>query len=240
MASTLGVHNPLRYRGYVYDNETALYYLQSRYYDPDVGRFINADSLVDTRSLVGHNMFAYCWNNPVNCFDLLGKWTISISGVFSGNFGLGGSISLGIAFDSQGNIEWQYSYALPGKDDTASVGVSSFGIGAALQYTKADKVSDLHGPSSYVGGSLGAAPFVGVELVSFSDVTDPEGEFDGFQISGGWGKGVDVHVTETYTRPLPKITKNSSTPLSKQIIKSSYRYALLDARPSRILIQAIG
>ncbi len=73
MASTLGLHNPLRYRGYVYDNETALYYLQSRYYDPDVGRFINAVSLVDTETIIGHNLFVYCWNNPVNVEDSSGK-----------------------------------------------------------------------------------------------------------------------------------------------------------------------
>ena len=70
MASTLGVHNPLRYRGYVYDNETALYYLQSRYYDPDVGRFINADAFASTgQGILGNNMFAYCLNNPVNMID---------------------------------------------------------------------------------------------------------------------------------------------------------------------------
>ena len=66
MASTLGTINPLRYRGYVYDNETDLYYLQSRYYDPEVGRFINADALVSTgQGILGNNMFAYCGNNPI-------------------------------------------------------------------------------------------------------------------------------------------------------------------------------
>jgi RHS repeat-associated protein len=43
LANTLGADNPLRYRGYVYDTQTRLYYLQSRYYDPEIGRFINAD-----------------------------------------------------------------------------------------------------------------------------------------------------------------------------------------------------
>ena len=46
MASTLGLHNPLRYRGYVYDQESGLYYLQSRYYNPEIGRFINADNQI--------------------------------------------------------------------------------------------------------------------------------------------------------------------------------------------------
>ena len=65
--------NPLRYRGYVYDMETGLYYLQSRYYDPEIGRFINADAFVSTgQGVLGNNMFAYCGNNPVNNVDPLG------------------------------------------------------------------------------------------------------------------------------------------------------------------------
>ena len=63
-------YNPLRYRGYVYDSETELYYLQSRYYDPELGRFLNADALVSTgQGLLGNNMFAYCGNNPSNYSD---------------------------------------------------------------------------------------------------------------------------------------------------------------------------
>ena len=58
--------NPLRYRGYVFDQDTELYYLQSRYYDPALGRFINADAFVSTgQGLLGNNMFTYCNNNPI-------------------------------------------------------------------------------------------------------------------------------------------------------------------------------
>ena len=58
--------NPLRYRGYYYDSETGFYYLQSRYYDPEICRFINADSYTSTgRGYLGYNMFAYCNGNPV-------------------------------------------------------------------------------------------------------------------------------------------------------------------------------
>ena len=67
-------HNPLLYRGYVYDLETELYYLQSRYYNPEIGRFINADGLVSTgQGLLGNNMFAYCGNNAVHRSDPSGK-----------------------------------------------------------------------------------------------------------------------------------------------------------------------
>ena len=66
--------NPLRYRGYYYDTETTLYYLQSRYYDPEIGRFINADSYVSTgKGLLGFDMFAYCRNNPIRRVDRSGS-----------------------------------------------------------------------------------------------------------------------------------------------------------------------
>ncbi len=76
--TSIAILNPLRYRGYVYDNETGLYYLQSRYYDPTTCRFINADIYYDTGvGLTGLNMFAYCNNNPVMCFDPTGEHTLS-------------------------------------------------------------------------------------------------------------------------------------------------------------------
>ena len=68
--------NPFRYRSYYFDQETGLYYLQTRYYNPEIGRFINADGLVDTGTgILGHNMFAYTDNNPVMGYDPDGKWT---------------------------------------------------------------------------------------------------------------------------------------------------------------------
>ena len=57
-------------QGYVYDEETGLYYLGSRYYNPEVGRFLNADAFVSTgQGFTGNNMFAYCGNNPVSRVD---------------------------------------------------------------------------------------------------------------------------------------------------------------------------
>ena len=74
-STSLATTNPLRYRGYVYDDETGLYYLQSRYYDPKTGRFLNADVYLDTASgsPLSANMFAYsenCWTFKV---DINGK-----------------------------------------------------------------------------------------------------------------------------------------------------------------------
>ena len=75
----LSNRNPLRYRGYYYDTETGFYYLQSRYYDPALGRFINADSYASTgQGFLGYNMFAYCGNNPAASFDHYGTYATAI------------------------------------------------------------------------------------------------------------------------------------------------------------------
>ena len=85
MANTLGQQNPLRYRGYVYDTETALYYLQSRYYDPEMGRFINADVLASSgQGILGYNMFAYCGNNPITRADDTGYFFFTALGAAIG------------------------------------------------------------------------------------------------------------------------------------------------------------
>ena len=75
-SSTLGVNNPLRYRGYVYDTETGLYYLQSRYYNPEIGRWINVDNILPSvgGSAIGYNLFSYCLNNPVMYYDPTGHF----------------------------------------------------------------------------------------------------------------------------------------------------------------------
>lgn len=72
-ASHIANINPLRYRGYYYDSETGLFYVGSRYYDPEIGRFINADSQLNPQEgFTGYNMFQYCGNNPVNRVDPTG------------------------------------------------------------------------------------------------------------------------------------------------------------------------
>ena len=93
--------NPLRYRGYYYDAETNLYYLQSRYYDPEVGRFISSDKVASTgQGILGANMFAYCLNNPMMFTDINGcepkpwQWAISgamvVGGIVLISTGVGG------------------------------------------------------------------------------------------------------------------------------------------------------
>lgn len=71
----IGCINPYRYRSYYYDTETNLYYLNSRYYNPVWGRFINADGIVGAnQDILSYNLYAYCSNNPVNCSDPKGMF----------------------------------------------------------------------------------------------------------------------------------------------------------------------
>ena len=99
--------NPLRYRGYVYDQETGLYYLQSRYYNPEMGRFISADNYPATgQGFVGNNMFAYCGNNPVLYYDPSGNLGVVATGaliVAAGGI-VGGLLGAFSAATTGGNI----------------------------------------------------------------------------------------------------------------------------------------
>lgn len=83
LKDTLGSLNPFRYRGYVYDVETGFYYVSSRYYDAEIGRFVNADNAISGtgESVQGYNLYSYCFNNPVNMSDPNGNWPKWVSNI---------------------------------------------------------------------------------------------------------------------------------------------------------------
>ena len=107
----IGALNPIRYRGYYWDEEIALYYLNARYYDPDVGRFISQDSIkyLAPETLTGINLFAYCLNNPVMETDSDGTVVFSLDVLLVGAF-----IGFAIFFTSSvitqamttGTVDW--------------------------------------------------------------------------------------------------------------------------------------
>ena len=92
----VAAYNPFRYRGYRYDADTGFYYLQSRYYDPAICRFINADTYASTgQGFLGHNMFSYCQNNPVVFTDPSGNliyYTIEETSTVAGPVDPDGSV----------------------------------------------------------------------------------------------------------------------------------------------------
>ncbi len=110
MAGTLGKLNVLRYRGYVYDDETGLYYLNSRYYNPEWGRFISADSptiptISPDSATWDKNLFAYCDNNPVTRKDDGGHfWHLVVGGLIGG--AISAATSIGSQLISKGEVDW--------------------------------------------------------------------------------------------------------------------------------------
>ena len=127
--------NPLRYRGYYYDAETGFYYLQSRYYDPAICRFINADTYLSTgQGMLGHNMFTYCGNNPVNYCDSSGRFFFTLLGAVIG--AAVGYIDAYIAGEDpiKGAIAGGVSGAIAGAgvDIGVIITASTGGIGAGL------------------------------------------------------------------------------------------------------------
>ncbi|MBQ2478980.1 MAG: RHS repeat-associated core domain-containing protein [Erysipelotrichales bacterium] len=108
MASTIGVLNPFRYRGYVYDQETGLYYLNSRYYDPEVGRFISPDSvsyLGADGTILGYDLYTYCDNDPVNHKDSGGNLLGEIVGAIVSGAIIGGIVG-GVSAALHGENIW--------------------------------------------------------------------------------------------------------------------------------------
>ncbi len=87
-ADFIGNVNPFRYRGYYYDKETGLYFLKTRYYDPEICRFINVDdtAYLDAESINGLNLYAYCADNPIMNVDPDGtSWISDAWNRFTGN-----------------------------------------------------------------------------------------------------------------------------------------------------------
>ncbi|MBQ6262606.1 MAG: carbohydrate binding domain-containing protein [Clostridia bacterium] len=184
-ATHAGRMNPFRYRGYFYDEETGFYYLKSRYYDPKIRRFINADSLVSTCSgFIGYNMYAYCCNNPVNMDDQNGdlpewlykfaiKWVASniikpvvkgaeallsnINATYSRGIALTAS-SYGVSSSIQGGFSMDTTGTIALQYSTVVGGSSSPGV-SLTEYntlTNAPKIENLQGDGFQLGVSAGA------------------------------------------------------------------------------------
>lgn len=131
----VGTLNPFRYRGYYWDSDLGLYYLQTRYYDPITGRFINADGLeyLDPQTLGGINLYSYCGNNPIMETDPHG--TIVLSAIIWG-FIIGFAVSFTVSAVSQavaneGEVNWGVA-VVEGLFGGLSGALAATGMGAGL------------------------------------------------------------------------------------------------------------
>ena len=181
-ATFIGHINPLRYRGYYYDRETRLYYLQSRYYDFANCRFINADTFAttDANGFLSANMFAYCENNPIMRLDpdgssplslvintLVGAGVAAASAAINANIA-GSPISTGdlIKAAAVGAVSGFLSSVSPVQDMTAAFGATVSAVvtfagamNSGSSIGEAALSSVVAATSTYVSSKLGASAF---------------------------------------------------------------------------------
>ncbi len=186
----IALKNPFRYRSYYYDLETGLYYLNSRYYDPELGRFVNVDGInyLDTNNINGLNLYAYCLNNPIMLTDSQGtgwltdawnniknffvkSWEVIVGTLTSAALVIGG-IALTI-----------FSTGFLANFGGAMIGAGIGGFISGVQ-------SQLNG-SSYWAGYLGGVISGG--LAGFGSAIGPITSF----FLGGFGNFIGTIVTGT-------------------------------------------
>ena len=188
--------NPLRYRGYYYDQETGMYFLQSRYYDPAICRFINADSFASTgQGILGYNMFAYCGNNPVVRDDPSGESFAIVLGFNFNLFGWGmiGTINL---VSTEKNFGVQYSYYISDDPEISEKSNRTIGIDigpyVGIQYTDKKSMGELEGYAKATGGDL----ILGIDVL-----TEEDGDYLGWQF-GSSVFSANMHSLYTDTKTL--------------------------------------
>ena len=129
----LAYANPIRYRGYYYDTETKLYYLNARYYSPEWRRFISPDAAeyIDPETPNGLNLYAYCYNDPVNYADPSGHLAFFIvTAIIGAALGLGITAAVDYIPDQEFNLHWGW-YVGAG----VLGAVIGAGIGMAISYS---------------------------------------------------------------------------------------------------------
>lgn len=201
---TIGDINPIRYRGYYYDKETGLYYLNARYYDPETGRFISADSTqyLEPNTVNGLNLYAYCASNPVMNVDPSGRFILtllSILGAVAISAAVGGLVG-GITEAANGGSFWD-GFA----GGAISGAISSIGIALGLA-TGGVLGLAIAGAIGFVGGVTGSVVQQGMSrgwgnidpaTVFFSGLVSGIGNMVSFGFTSAIAKGVDAVIGKT-------------------------------------------
>ena len=192
-AGHIGNINPFRYRGYYYDSETGFYYLGSRYYDPEVGRFISADTtdiLGVSGNLYDKNLYAYCDNNPVMRKDLDGQCWITV-----GIMAVGGVIGATVSAVGSATIQKSLTGTVNWK--SVAVAAASGFVSGAVAASPLGKVWQIR-----LGAGLGAASYIADCKVNKQEIAVDElavsalvGGVSG--AIGGPGANQDMVLTKT-------------------------------------------
>ena len=207
LADTIGQLNPFRYRSYYYDTETGLYYLNSRYYDAEIGRFINIDNAISATgdSVKGYNLFSYCFNNPVNFDDADGNWpkwlektakvvayaAVAVTAVAVAAVAIAGTGGLALTVA------------------TVAFGAACGGLVGGIANEKKN--------GSFINGWVGGAVNGGIQSIA-GKAFGPAGTI----VGGGFGSGVGTFITEAMNNSQKAEEKRAKTiEIAKQATKSA-------------------
>lgn len=216
----IAIKNPFRYRSYYYDFETNLYYLNSRYYDPEIGRFINADDIttldVTKITLNGLNLYAYCLNNPVNDFDVNGHllFTFLIALIVGAVVGFASSVVTQGLTNGWNKIDWGLVLL-----DT---------IFGALSGLIAASPIGLFG-QMLLGGTLSMFQYIGGQLITGEEITET-GIFISFGLGALFSASDGMTFGKMPGKNIPKTTfvnqieKESIKHLSKSFSNALSHY----------------
>lgn len=204
--------NPIRYRGYFYDTETKLYYCNSRYYDPQIKRFINADDigfLGINNDYNSYNLYAYCGNNPIVREDTGGYFWNTIIGAAAG--AIVGGVTAAIKGDSikAGIVSGALSGAATGAALDITIATGGVGLGALAGVAIA----------SGFGGS--ASSYVNQRM---NGVSHSEVDWETVAIDGVWGAiggAISFGVADVggpTCQTLKQIVSKPATEISKQAV----------------------
>ena len=224
MADKAGSRNPFRYRGYCWDEETGLYYANSRYYDPETGRFVNADDVevlsVEQGNLNQYNLYAYCLNNPINRLDEDGNLSIpNWAKVAVGAVATVAAVGLTIATGGA---------VLP---ILTSVAISTLS-GAAIGYVTGGKEGAINGAADgFMWGGIGALATSAVGAVK--TVKTYKKTIDAYSVSKKQYKGTGKEVFQvevTFMRIKHHYYLEMSKRLRKFLDKNHIEYEIDNAQ----------
>ncbi len=221
-SGTMADVNPIRYRGYYYDSETGFYYLNTRYYDPEIRRFVNADNyelLAELAGVYGQvNLYNYCNNNPVMYVDPDGEafFTLLIAALVGGAVS-GGTTALSQWFTTR-SVDW------------GDVGISAL-FGAVGGVLGATGIGGFAGQFAMQGAlSAGETLSIAASNGAMSSLTplDVAGSF----IIGGFSGAVSASSAKTFRsvsqmeKSLGKVLGRATGPSSwlKIWANKSYKY----------------
>ena len=198
LSSTVGAANPFRYRGYYYDTETGWYYLNTRYYDPNVGRFLSPDTILGANGgLMGYNLYAYCNNNPVNHIDPTGEGFLS--NLWSGIKNVGKAVVKVAAVVTVG------AALIAGTIGTGGGLLVAAGVGASVAAATASTVGTIAvvGTAAVAAGATAVAiGSIGVNI-SYS-TNNNHGKTNGQEFRGGSKKQRDRWFGYENNKPFQK------------------------------------